>query len=79
MWQTYQVSEKIREARLSWLGNVERKTEDVVMRTWMMEVGEHRKLRRPKLRLSDVVRKYMREKGVKIEEAQDRRTWRLKT
>ena len=36
VWQTYRVSEKIREARLRWLlGNVERKTEeDVVMRTW---------------------------------------------
>ena len=28
------VSEKIREAILRWLGHVERKTEDVVMRTW---------------------------------------------
>ena len=29
------ISEKIREARLRWLGHVERKTEeDVVMRTW---------------------------------------------
>ena len=30
------------------------------------------------LRWSDVVRKDMKEKQVKIEEAQDRRTWRLK-
>ena len=29
------MSEKIREARLRWLGHVERKTEeDVVIRTW---------------------------------------------
>ena len=29
------MSEKVREARLRWLGHVERKTEeDVVMRTW---------------------------------------------
>ena len=27
-------SEKIREGRWRWLGHVERKTEDVVMRTW---------------------------------------------
>ena len=27
----------------------------------------------------DVIRKYIKEKQVKIEEAQDRRTWRLKT
>ncbi len=34
------ISEKIREAILRWLGHVERKTEeDVVMRTWKMEVG----------------------------------------
>ena len=29
------MSQKVREARLRWLGHVERKTEeDVVMRTW---------------------------------------------
>ena len=33
-------SEKIRLARLMWLGHVERNTdEDLVMRTWKMEVG----------------------------------------
>ena len=59
------ISEKIREARLRWLGHVERKTEeDVVMRTWKMEVGGHRKIGRPKLRWSDVIRKHMKEKGV---------------
>ena len=36
-----------------------------------MEVGGHRKIGRPKLRLSDVVRKDTKEKRVKIEEAQD--------
>ena len=34
------ISEKIREKRLIWLGHVERKTEEVVvMRTW--KVGGH--------------------------------------
>ena len=31
-------SEKIREGRRRWLGHVERKTEDVVMRTWKTEM-----------------------------------------
>ena len=44
-----------------------------------MEVGGHRKIGRPKLRWSDVIRINMKEKQVKIEEAQDRRTLRLKT
>ena len=45
------ISKKIREARLRWLGHAERKTEeDVVMRTWKMEVSGHRKVGRPKLR-----------------------------
>ena len=43
-----------------------------------MKVGGHRKLGRPKLRWSDVIRKDKKEKGAKIEEAQDWRTWRLK-
>ena len=44
-----------------------------------MEVGGHRKVARPKLKWSDVKRNDVNEKGVKTEEAQDRRTWRLKT
>ena len=56
------ISETIREARRRWLGLVERKTEeDVVMRTWKMEVGGQRKIGRPKLRWSDVIRKHMKE------------------
>ena len=43
-----------------------------------MEVGGHRKIGRPKLRRCDVLRKCINMTGVKIE-AQDRRTWRLKT
>ena len=50
-----------------------------VMRTWKMEVGGHRKIGRPTFRWSDVIRKDMKEKRVKIEEALDRRTLRLKT
>ena len=69
------ISQKIRETRLRWLGHVKRKTEeDVVMRTWKMEVGGHRKIGRAKLRWSDVIRKDMNEKQVKIEEAQEQRT-----
>ena len=71
------ISEKIREARLRWLGHVERKTGDVVMRTWKMEVGGHRNIGRPKLRWSDVIRKYMKGKGVQ-RETQDWRRCRLK-
>ena len=74
------IGEKIRGVRLRWLGHVARKTEeDVVMRIRKMKVGGHRKIGRPKMRWSDVVRKGINEKQVKIEEAQDRRMWRLKT
>ena len=44
------ISEKIRVAILRWLGHVERKTEDVVRRTWKMEVGGYQKIGRPKRR-----------------------------
>ena len=40
-----------------------------------MEDGGHRKTGRPKLRRGDVLRKDMKEKGVKIEEVYDQRTW----
>ena len=42
--------------------------EDVVMRTWKLEVSGLRKIGRPKLRWNDVIKKDMKEKGVKIEE-----------
>ena len=74
------VSEIIREAILICLGHVERKTwEDVAMRTCKTEVGGHRKMGRPKLRWSDVMWKYTKEKGVKIEVAHDQITWKMKT
>ena len=38
------IGDTIREARLRWLGHVERKREEVVvMRKWKMEVSGHRK------------------------------------
>ena len=53
---------------------MEKKTEeDVIIRTWKMEVGGHQNIGRPKLRWSHVKIKDMKEKGVKIEEAQDQR------
>ena len=44
-----------------------------------MEVGGHRKIGRPKLKWSDAIRTDPKKKQVKTEEAQDRRTWILKT
>ena len=44
-----------------------------------MEVGGQRKIGRQKLRWTDAIRKDMKEKQVKIEEVQNRRTWTLKT
>ena len=43
-----------------------------------MEAGGHRQIGRPTLRWSDITRKYMKEKQVTTEEAQGRRTWRMK-
>ena len=44
-----------------------------------MEEGGHRQIERPKVRWSDVIRKYLKEKQVKIEEASDRITSMYKT
>ena len=45
------ISEKIREARLRWLGSVARDTEgNVVMRPWKIAVSGHRKIGRTRLR-----------------------------
>ena len=44
-----------------------------------MEVSGHRMIGRPKLRWSDVIRKYMKEKGVKTEKHKtgERGDWKL--
>ena len=43
-------------------------------------MGGHRQIGKlPKLRWSDVAKKYTKETGVNIEEAQYRRMWRFKT
>ena len=69
------ISETIREARLGLLGHVERKTEeDIVMRTWKWVDIEIK----TKTEVEWWYKKNMKEKGYR-EEAQDRRTWRLKT
>ena len=53
---------------------MERKTEeDVVARTWKMEVSGNRKIGRLILRWSDVIQKGMKEIFVQREEAQGRR------
>ena len=53
--------------------------EDVVMRTWKIEVNGHQKIGRPKLKRRDVIIKDTKKTGVKREESQDCRTWRMKT
>ena len=70
----------MREARLRWLEQVERKTDkDGVKRTWEMEASGHRKIERSKLRWRDVTQKDTKERAVQREEAQHQRIWRMKT
>ena len=57
------ISETTREARLRWLGHVERKSEE--------EVSGHGTIRIPKMRWREVIQEDMKEKGVQREEAQD--------
>ena len=54
--------------------------EDVVMRTWEMEVGGHRKIGRPTLGWSDAIRNDIKEIQVKIEKYKtgERGDWKLK-
>ena len=52
--------------------------EDAVI-TWKLEVSRHRNIGRPKLRWTDVIRNATKENGVQREEAQSRRTCRIKT
>ena len=65
--------EKIGEMRVRWLGHVERKTEEDVVRRTGTEVSGHKTIGRLTLRWSAVIQKYMEEKGVQREVALVRR------
>ena len=73
------VSENIREARLRRLGHVERKTEeDLVMRTWKMEVGGPKDTD-TETEVERYYKKIHEGERSNIEEAHYRRLRRLKT
>lgn len=68
---------KLREARLSWFGHVQRREEDYIGRRMLeMEPPGRRKRGRPKRRFMDAVEEDMRVAGVRREDAVDRSMWR---
>ena len=66
------ISEKVRESETEMVRQCGKKDRRRCSNE-KMEVGGHRNIGRPKLRWSHVKIKDMKEKGVKIEEAQDQR------
>ena len=74
------IAEKLREARLRWLGHVERRDQD----TWVQRVRREpvvgrRSRGRQKLRWSDVLKKDMEARGMELRDARDRKKWRKLT
>ena len=68
---------KIREARLSWFGHIQRREEDYIGRRMMeMELPGRRKRGRPKRRFMDVVEEDMRVARVRREDVFDRKFWK---
>ena len=72
-----EISKKLQERRLQWLGHVERRDENYVgWRVREIEVAGGRKRGRPEKTWKNCVIKDMREKGVSLEDAQDRDIWK---
>jgi exonuclease III len=71
------ISDKMRECRLRWLGHVVRRDErNQIRRVWELEVDGKRPRGRPKLRWKDVVRKDMSDRKIDVSLANDRILWR---
>ena len=69
---------KVWEGRLRWYGHVMRRNQEYVGRKMMeMELPGKRKRGRPKRRFLDVVKKDMKEVGVKEMDIEDRKMWRM--
>ncbi|KAF7655305.1 hypothetical protein LDENG_00057930 [Lucifuga dentata] len=69
--------DKVREARLRWLGHVQRRdSEHIGRRMLRLELPGRRPRGRPKRRFMDVVKEDMKLVGVREEEAEDRVRWR---
>ena len=74
------IVDKMREGRLRWYGHVMRRpTESVARSAHEMVVKGKRPQGRPKTRWMDVIKKDMKNTGVKSSDAQDRTFWRKKT
>ena len=68
---------KIREARLSWFGHIQRREENYIGKRMMeMELPGRRKRGRPKRRFMDVVEEDMRVSGVRREDVFNRKFWK---
>ena len=69
---------KMKEGRLRWYGDVMIRDQEYVGRKMMeMELPGKRRRRRPKRRFLDVVKKDMKEIGVKEMDIEDRKMWRM--
>ena len=75
-----EISKKMQERRLRWLGHVMRREADYVGRQVLdMQVAGERRRGRPKLRWMDRLREDMREKGLTENDTQNRTRWRART
>ena len=71
------VSEKVKEARLRWLGHVIRRKEaDPIKKAFAEKVTGKRSRGRQRIRWSDIVERDMKKIGAKIEDCQDRVKWK---
>ena len=74
------LGDKLRSSRLRWFGHVRRRDAEYVGRRVLeMAVPGKRKRGRPKRRWMDAVKEDMRKAGVKEEDTEDRRRWRMVT
>ena len=73
------INEKITESRLRWYGHIMRRPEDNMMRRAMNIETNARRPGRPLTTWCSTIQKELRDADLRVEEAQDRSTWRRRT
>ena len=73
-----ELSAKMQERRLNWFGHIPRKEDEYIGRQVMaMEIEGHRGRGRPKFRWNDRIKQDLESKGLREEQAADRKKWKL--
>lgn len=74
-----QINKKVQEGRLRWFGHIRRGSDEYVSRkVEEMTIGRKKRRGKPRIRWIENLRKDLRKKRLREEDAKDKGTWRVR-